>query len=102
MGGVIGRNWLNHHVEAHKLARRKKEIVINVEKVRQTKFSMMMSLSTVGEDGYYLNDYYEGVKRLFDLREPYMAREYAVKIIYFSKLFKIFVNSNVCYFIQNI
>ena len=55
-----------------------------MEKVRQTKDSMMMSLSTVGEDAYYLNDYNEGVKRLmirklFDLREPYMTREYAVK-----------------------
>lgn len=85
IGGEIGRNWFNHHVEALKLARRNKEIaVIDIEKVRQTKESMMMSLSTVGEDAYYLNDYYEGVKRLmirklFDVREPYMTREYAVK-----------------------
>ena len=55
-----------------------------MERVRQTKESMMMSFSTVGEDAYYLNDYYEGVKRLmirklFDLREPYMTRECAVK-----------------------
>ena len=41
---------------------------------------MMMSFSTIGDDAYYLNDYYECVKRLiFDLREPYMTREYAVK-----------------------
>ena len=85
IGGEIGRNWFNHHVEALKLARRNKEIaVIDMEKVRQTKESMMMSLSTVGEDAYYRNDYYEGVKRLmnrklFDVREPYMTREYAVK-----------------------
>ena len=55
-----------------------------MEKARQTKDSMMMSLSTIGEDAYYLNDYYEGVKRLmthkqFDLREPYMTSEYAIK-----------------------
>ena len=62
IGCVIGRNWINHHLEALKLARRNKEIVIDTEKVRQTKDSMMMSLSTVGEDAYYLNDYYEGVK----------------------------------------
>ena len=43
IGGVIGRNWFNHHVESLKLARRNKEIVINMEKVRQTKDSMMMS-----------------------------------------------------------
>ena len=85
IGGEIGRNWFNHHVEALKLARRNKEIaVIDLEKVRQTKESMMMSLSTVGEDAYYQNDYYEGLKRLmirklFDVREPYMTREYAVK-----------------------
>ena len=85
IGGEIGRNWFNHHVESLKLARRNKEIaVIDMEKVRQTKESMMMSLSTVGEDAYYRNDYYEGVKRLmirklFDKREPYMTREYAVK-----------------------
>ena len=46
-----------------------------MEKVRQTIYSMMMSLRTVGEDAYYLNHYNEGVKRLmirklFDLREP--------------------------------
>ena len=85
IGGEIGRNWFNHHVEALKLARRNKEItVIDMEKVRQTKESMMMSLSTVGEDENYRNDYYEGVKRLmirklFDVREPYMTRENAVK-----------------------
>ena len=84
IGCVIGRNWFNHHNEAVKQARRNKEIVIDVEKVRQTKDSMMISFSTVGEDAFYLNDYYEGVKRLmirklFDLREPYMTREYAVK-----------------------
>ena len=85
IGGEIGRNWFNHHVEALKLARRNKEItVIDMEKVRQTKENMMMSLISVGEDAYYRNDYYEGVKRLmirklFDLREPYMTREYAVK-----------------------
>ena len=50
-----------------------------MEKVHQTKDSMMMSLSTVGEVAYYLNDYYEGVKhlmfrKLFDLREPYITR----------------------------
>ena len=81
IGGVIERNWFNH-VEALKLGRRNKEIVINIEKVRQTKGSMMMSLSTAGEDAYYLNDNYEGVKRLmirklFDLRKPYMTRDNA-------------------------
>ena len=35
-----------------------------MEKVRQTKESRMMSLSTVGEVAYYQNDYHEGVKRL--------------------------------------
>ena len=55
-----------------------------MEKIRQTKDSMMMSLSTIGE--YYLNDYYEGlnrlmIRKLFDFREPYMTHEYAVKII---------------------
>ena len=35
-----------------------------MKKVRQTKESMMMSLSTVDEDACYRNDYYEGVKRL--------------------------------------
>ena len=85
IGYEIGLNWFNHHGEALKLARRNKEIaVIDMEKVRQTKESMMMSLSTVGEDENYRNDYYEGVKRLmirklFDVREPYMTREYAVK-----------------------
>ena len=64
IGGVIGRNWFNHHAEALKLARRNKEIVIDMEKVRQTKESRMMSLSTVGEVAYYQNDYHEGVKRL--------------------------------------
>ena len=34
---LLGRNWFNHHVEALKLARRNNEIVINMEKVRQTK-----------------------------------------------------------------
>ena len=87
IGGEIGRNWFNHHVEELKLARRNKEIaVIDMEKVRQTKESMMMSLSTVGEDAYYRNDYYEGVKRL-------MIR----------KLFdKYFINLNVILFEINI
>ena len=54
-----------------------------MEKVRQANDSMMMSLSRIGEDANYLDDY-EGVKRLmirklFDLKEPYMTREYAVK-----------------------
>ena len=54
-----------------------------MKKLRQTKESMMMNLSTLGEDAYYLNYYYEVVKRLmihklFDLRRPYMASEYAV------------------------
>ena len=35
IGDVIGRNWLNHHVEALKLARRNKEIVIDMERIRQ-------------------------------------------------------------------
>ena len=43
IGGVIGRNGFNHHVKAIKLFLRNKEIVINIEKVRQTKDSMMMS-----------------------------------------------------------
>ena len=64
IGSVIVCNWFNHHVEALILARRNKEIVIDMQKVRQTKESMMMSLSTVGKDAYYLNVYYEGVKRL--------------------------------------
>ena len=54
IGGVIGCNWFNHYVEALKLARRN---VIDMEKVHQTKERMMMSLRTVGEDAYYLNDY---------------------------------------------
>ena len=82
--GVTGLNLFNHHVEVLKLARRNKEIVIDMEKVRPTKDSIMMSLSTVGEVAYYLNDYYTGVKRLmirklFDFRERYMTREYALK-----------------------
>ena len=44
IGGVIGGSCFNHHVEALKLARRNKEIVIDMEKVRQTKNSMMMLL----------------------------------------------------------
>ena len=36
IGGVIERNWFNHHVEELKQTRRNKEIVINMEKVRQT------------------------------------------------------------------
>ena len=45
---------------------------------------MIMSLSTVGEDAYYHKDYYDGVKRLmikklFDVREPYITKEYAAK-----------------------
>ena len=85
IGGEIGRNWFNHHVEALKLARRNKEItVIDIKKVRQTKESMMMSLSIVCEDAYYRNDYYEGVKRLMIgklsyVREPYMTRDYVEK-----------------------
>ena len=43
IGDVIGRNWFNHHVEALKLARHYKEIVIKMEKERQTKDSKMMS-----------------------------------------------------------
>ena len=35
IGDVIGRNWLNLHVEALKLARRNKEIVIDMERIRQ-------------------------------------------------------------------
>ena len=64
----------------------------------------MMSLSTIGEDAQYLNDNYEGVKhlmigKLFDLSEPYMTREYALKNNIF---FKIFVNLNVIFFEINI
>ena len=84
IGGEIGRNWFCHHVEALKQAKQRNEIVIDLEKVRQTKEKMIMSLSTVGEDAYYHKDYYDGVKRLmikklFDVREPYMTKEYAAK-----------------------
>ena len=78
IGCVIGRYWFNHHVEALKLARNN-EIVINMDKIRQKKYIMMMSLSIIGEDAYYLNDYYLGIKRLmirklFDFREPDMTK----------------------------
>jgi hypothetical protein len=84
ISGEIGRNCFCHHVEALKQAKQRNEIVIDLEKVRQTKEKMIMSLSTVGEDAYYHKDYYDGVKRLiikklFDVREPYMTKEYAAK-----------------------
>ena len=64
IGGEIGRNLFCIHVEALKQAKQRNEIVIDLEKVRQTKESMIMSLSTVGEDAYDHNDYYQGFKRL--------------------------------------
>ena len=57
IGGIIELNWFDHHVESLKLARRNNEIVINMDKVRQTKDGMIMNLSTMGEDAYYLNEY---------------------------------------------
>ena len=43
IGGEIGRNWFFNHVEALKQPKQRNEIVIGLEKVRQTKESMIIS-----------------------------------------------------------
>lgn len=59
----------------------------------------MMSLTTVGEDAYYHNQYYEVVKRLmiqklFDVKEPNMKRIRKKKISIFMAL----ILSDICNF----